>query len=110
MDVLSFSACSARGPPHPTIGDDAAHPVLGPVHLRAVALIHSGGECRWIVTNPLSNIAHLAMEIRRMLDARNRRRSSSRLGRKLRRASQEPAYVVAALIIVAGLITVIRMT
>lgn len=45
-----------------------------------------------------------------MADSRSRRRSSSSLGRKLRRLTSEPAYVVAALIIVIGLITVMRMT
>ncbi len=45
-----------------------------------------------------------------MADVRSRRRSSSSLGRKLRRVTSEPAYVVAALIIVVGLITVVRMT
>jgi hypothetical protein len=45
-----------------------------------------------------------------MADTRSRRRNSASLSRKLRRVTSEPAYVVAALIIVAGLITVMRMT
>ena len=45
-----------------------------------------------------------------MADTRSRRRNSSSLSRKLRRATSKPAYVVATLIIVAGLITVMRMT